>query len=290
MNINNEFNIKINKEEFQRLTKIIYNNFGINLSEKKKLLIESRLSSTIKAKNLNNFTEYINYLENQKNQISLIELVDKISTNHTYFFREPNHFEFLANNILPKMIKKITQTQEKEIRIWSAGCSSGEEAYTIAMILNEYINNNKIQCNAKILATDISITVLKEAKEGIYPEDRVKTLPKHLKNKYLNKLQNDKFEVKDELKEMTVFKKLNLMNDVFPFNKKFDLIFCRNVMIYFDEKTRNKLADKFNQYLKDDSYLLIGHSETIRGNKNLEYVMPATYKKKSIQLKNNHND
>ncbi|ETZ18079.1 Chemotaxis protein methyltransferase [Borrelia duttonii CR2A] len=220
MNINNEFNIKINKEEFQRLTKIIYNNFGINLSEKKKLLIESRLSSTIKAKNLNNFTEYINYLENQKNQISLIELVDKISTNHTYFFREPNHFEFLANNLLPKMIKRITQTQEKEIRIWSAGCSSGEEAYTIAMILNEYINNNKIQCNAKILATDISITVLKEAKEGIYPEDRVKTLPKHLKIKYLNKLQNDKFEVKDELKEMIVFKKLNLMNDVFPFNKK----------------------------------------------------------------------
>ncbi|WP_024655739.1 CheR family methyltransferase [Borrelia hispanica] len=279
MNINNEFNIKINQEEFYRLSKIIYNNFGINLSEKKKLLIESRLSSTIKAKNLTNFTEYINYLENQKNQISLIELVDKISTNHTYFFREPNHFEFLANNLLPKMIKRITQTQEKEIRIWSAGCSSGEEAYTIAMILNEYINNNKIQCKAKILATDISITVLREAKEGIYPEDRVKTLPKYLKIKYLNKLENDKFEVKDELKEMTVFKKLNLMNDVFPFNKKFDLIFCRNVMIYFDEQTRNKLADKFNKYLKDDSYLLIGHSETIRGNKNLEYVMPATYKK-----------
>ncbi|AHH06108.1 Chemotaxis protein methyltransferase [Borrelia crocidurae DOU] len=279
MNINNEFNIKINKEEFHRLTKIIYNNFGINLSEKKKLLIESRLSSTIKAKNLNNFTEYINYLENQKNQISLIELIDKISTNHTYFFREPNHFEFLANNLLPKMVERITQTQEKEIRIWSAGCSSGEEAYTIAMILNEYINNNKIQCKAKILATDISISVLKEAKEGIYPEDRVKTLPKHLKIKYLNKLENDKFEVKDELQEMTVFKKLNLMNDVFPFNKKFDLIFCRNVMIYFDEQTRNKLANKFTQYLKDDSYLLIGHSETIRGNKNLEYVMPATYKK-----------
>ncbi len=177
------------------------------------------------------------------------------------------------------MVERITQTQEKEIRIWSAGCSSGEEAYTIAMILNEYINNNKIQCKAKILATDISISVLKEAKEGIYPEDRVKTLPKHLKIKYLNKLENDKFEVKDELKEMTVFKKLNLMNDVFPFNKKFDLIFCRNVMIYFDEQTRNKLANKFNQYLKDDSYLLIGHSETIRGNKNLEYVMPATYKK-----------
>ncbi|UPA08141.1 protein-glutamate O-methyltransferase [Borrelia hermsii DAH] len=272
------FNIKINQEELSRLTKIIYNNFGINLNEKKKLLIESRLSSIIKAKNLSSFTEYINYLENQKNQISLIELVDKISTNHTYFFREPNHFEFLENKLLPKMLKQMMQSEE-EIRIWSAGCSSGEEAYTIAMILNEYIDNNKIHCKVKILATDISITVLNEAKRGIYPEDRVKTLPKHLKNKYLNKLTNNKFEVKDILKKMIQFKKLNLMNEFFPFKKKFDLIFCRNVMIYFDEKTRNKLAEKFNQHLKNDSYLFIGHSETIRGNKNLEYIMPATYKK-----------
>ncbi|AHH13544.1 protein-glutamate O-methyltransferase [Borrelia nietonii YOR] len=276
--MHNEFNIKINQEELSKLTKIIYNNFGINLTEKKKLLIESRLSSIIKAKNLNSFTEYINYLENQKNQISLIELVDKISTNHTYFFREPNHFEFLENKLLPKMLKQMAQSEE-EIRIWSAGCSSGEEAYTIAMILNEYIDNNKIHCKVKILATDISITVLNEAKRGIYPEDRVKTLPKHLKSKYLNKLTSNKFEVKDILKKRIQFKKLNLMNEFFPFKKKFDLIFCRNVMIYFDEKTRNKLAEKFNQHLKDDSYLFIGHSETIRGNKNLEYIMPATYKK-----------
>ncbi|WP_024654211.1 CheR family methyltransferase [Borrelia persica] len=273
------FNIKINQEEFKRLSKIIYNNFGINLTEKKKLLIESRLSSTIKAKNLSSFTEYINYLEKQKDQMSLIELVDKISTNHTYFFREANHFEFLEKKILPKIIKRMTESGEREIRMWSAGCSSGEEAYTIAMILNEYINKNNIKCKVKILATDISITVLKEAKEGIYPEERIKTLPDKLKTKYLNKLENDKFIVKDVLKEMTVFRKLNLMNEVFPFKKKFDLIFCRNVMIYFDEKTRNKLAEKFNRYLKNDSYLLIGHSETIRGNKNLEYIMPATYKK-----------
>ncbi|AAX17385.1 CheR family methyltransferase [Borrelia turicatae] len=277
--MNNEFNIKINQEEFNRLTKIIYNNFGINLNDKKKLLIESRLSSTIRAKNLSNFTEYINYLEKQNNQISLIELVDKISTNHTYFFREPNHFEFLEKKLLPKMLKQMAQSREEEIRIWSAGCSSGEEPYTIAMILNEYINNNKIHCKAKILATDISITVLNEAKMGIYSEDRVKTLPNHLKIKYLNKITNDKFEVKDILKKMIQFKKLNLMNAIFPFKKKFDLIFCRNVMIYFDEKTRNKLAEKFTQHLKDDSYLLIGHSEAIRDSKNLEYIMPATYKK-----------
>ncbi|ATQ15133.1 protein-glutamate O-methyltransferase [Borrelia miyamotoi] len=279
MHMNNEFNIKINQEELNRLIRIIYNNFGINLNEKKKLLIESRLSSIIKAKNFSNFTEYIHYLENHKNQMSLIELVDKISTNHTYFFREPNHFEFLEKEILPKILNQISQSGEEEIRIWSSGCSSGEEPYTIAMILNEYISNNKIQCKAKILATDISVTVLNEANQGIYPQDRVKTLPKYLKTKYLNKFTNDKFEVKDILKKMIQFKKLNLMNEVFPFKKKFDLIFCRNVMIYFDEKTRNKLAEKFSQHLKDGSYLLIGHSETIRSNKNLEYIMPATYKK-----------
>lgn len=278
MYMNNDFNIKINQEELNRLTKIIYNNFGINLNEKKKLLIESRLSSIIKAKNMTNFTEYINYLETQKNQICLIELVDKISTNHTYFFREPNHFEFLENKFLPKRFKQMAESEE-EMRIWSAGCSSGEEPYTIAMILNEYINNNKINCTIKILATDISITVLHEAKKGIYSEDRVKTLPNHLKTKYLNKLTNDKFEVKDILKAMIQFKKLNLMNEFFPFKKKFNLIFCRNVMIYFDEQTRNRLTEKFHQHLKDYSYLLIGHSETIRDNQNLEYIMPAVYQK-----------
>ncbi|AWG42445.1 chemotaxis protein CheR [Candidatus Borreliella tachyglossi] len=277
--MNTEFNISINREELNRIIKIVYNNFGINLSEKKKLLIESRLSSTIKAKNFSNFTEYINYLENNSSQIPLIELVDKISTNHTYFFREPNHFEFLEKKFLPKILSQMSKLEAGEIRIWSAGCSSGEEPYTIAMILNEYITNSKIYLNTKILATDISITVLNEASQGIYPGDRVKTLPKHLKIKYLNPLKSDKFEVKDILKKMVQFKKLNLMDEYFPFKKKFDLIFCRNVMIYFDEDTRNKLAEKFNKYLKDDSYLFIGHSETIRGSKNFEYVMPATYKK-----------
>ncbi|QMU98859.1 chemotaxis protein CheR [Borrelia sp. A-FGy1] len=275
----NKFTIDIKPNELNRLTKIVYNNFGINLSEKKKLLIESRLSSTIKAKNFNNFTEYINYLENNESQISLIELVDKISTNHTYFFREPNHFEFLEKKLLPKMINQMSKSDEKEIRIWSAGCSSGEEPYTIAMIINEHISTNKVHLNIKILATDISITVLKEANQGIYSGDRIKNLPKHLKLKYLNQLKNEKFEVKDSLKKMVQFKKLNLMDEYFPFKKKFDLIFCRNVMIYFDEETRNLLAEKFNKYLKDDCYLLIGHSETIRGNKNFEYIMPATYKK-----------
>ncbi|UER67262.1 protein-glutamate O-methyltransferase [Borrelia sp. BU AG58] len=273
------FTIHIKPNELSRLIKIVYNNFGINLSEKKKLLIESRLSSTIRAKNFGNFTDYINYLENNTSQMSLIELVDRISTNHTYFFREPNHFDFLEKKLLPKMIGQMPQSGEKEIRIWSAGCSSGEEPYTIAMIINEHINNNKIYLKTKILATDISITVLKEASRGIYPGDRVKNLPKHLKLKYLNQLKNDKFEVKDALKTMVQFKKLNLMDEYFPFKKKFDLIFCRNVMIYFDEATRDLLAEKFSKHLKDDCFLLIGHSETIRGNKNFEYVMPATYKK-----------
>ncbi|UGQ16870.1 CheR family methyltransferase [Borrelia sp. RT1S] len=275
----NGFNVHIRPNELGRLIKIIYDNFGINLSEKKKLLIESRLSSTIRAKSFDSFTEYIDYLESGASQMPLIELVDKISTNHTYFFREPNHFEFLERKLLPKMISQMAKSGEKEIRIWSAGCSSGEEPYTVAMIINEHINNNKIYLKAKILATDISVTVLKEASQGIYPGDRVKTLPKHLKFKYLNQLKGDKFEVKDTLKTMVQFKKLNLMDEYFPFKKKFDLIFCRNVMIYFDEETRDLLAEKFSKHLKDDCCLLIGHSETIRGNKNFEYVMPATYRK-----------
>ncbi|WP_110482919.1 protein-glutamate O-methyltransferase [Borreliella afzelii] len=282
MNMNQNkfnFNINITKDELLRLIKIVYNNFGINLSEKKKMLIESRLSSLLKVKGFKNFTEYIDFLEKSTGNLQLIELVDKISTNHTYFFRESKHFDFLNNKILPKLAEKILKSENSEIRIWSAGCSSGEEPYTIAMILKEYMENNKVNFKVKILATDISISVLHEAYEGIYPEDRTINLPKYLKTKYLNQLKDDKFQVKEILKKMVYFKKLNLMDEKFPFSKKFDLIFCRNVMIYFDEKTRNDLANKFNYYLKNDSYLLIGHSETIRGNKNLKYIMPATYKK-----------
>ncbi len=170
------------------------------------MLIESRLSSLLKVKGFKNFTEYINFLEKSTGNIQLIELVDKISTNHTYFFRESKHFDFLNKKILPKLAEKILKSQNPEIRIWSAGCSSGEEPYTIAMILQEYMENNKANFKVKILATDISISVLREAHEGIYPEDRIINLPKYLKTKYLNQLKDDKFQVKEILKKWFTLK------------------------------------------------------------------------------------
>ncbi len=151
--------------------------------------------------------------------MQLIELIIKIPTNHTYIFRESKHIDFINNKILPKLTEKILNSENSEIRIWSAGCSSGEEPYTIAMILKEYMEHNRVNFKVKILATDISISVLNEAREGIYPEDRIINLPKYLKIKYLNQLQDDKFQVKEILKKMVYFKKLNLMDEKFPFSK-----------------------------------------------------------------------
>jgi len=253
-------NYNLSDDDFNKLRDIIYDEAGIKLSDVKKILMQSRLIKRLRDLKLDNFTDYHDYLiknyEKEK-----INFINAITTNKTDFFRENDHFEFMKSKILPDFVNK----KEHELRIWSAGCSTGEEPYTIAITLLEYFNG-KVPPEFLILATDIDTQVLDKAQNGRYSAEHLADVdPKYLKNYFLpdGSDKGDFYTVKDNLKQMIYFRRLNLLQEQYPMKKKFDIIFCRNVIIYFDRETQKKLFEKYHQYLKDDGYLLIGHSENI---------------------------
>ncbi len=251
-------------------------NYGINL-EKKITLIEGRLSNMIQRKGFADFTSYIDYALKNPEEIAL--LISRLSTNYTYFMREEQHYRFLRDKVLPEWAPHI---KDKDLRIWSAGCSSGEEAYTAAMVVNEYFGSALSQWDTTILATDISENVLGLARKGIYPEEEMKLLPEQYKKRYFKPVEPGIFRISDDLRDKVVFGNLNLMNTSFPFKKKFHVIFCRNVMIYFDNKTREALVDRYYEWLLPGGYLFIGLSETLANLKTrFDYVMPAIYRRNS---------
>ncbi len=253
-------NYNLSDDDFNKLRDIIYDEAGIKLSDVKKILMQSRLIKRLRDLKLDNFTDYHDYLlENYEKE--KINFINAITTNKTDFFRENDHFEFMKSKILPDFVNK----KEHELRIWSAGCSTGEEPYTIAITLLEYFNG-KVPPEFLILATDIDTQVLDKAQNGRYSADHLADVdPKYLKNYFLlnGSDKGDFYTVKDNLKQMIYFRRLNLLQEQYPMKKKFDIIFCRNVIIYFDRETQKKLFEKYHQYLKDDGYLLIGHSENI---------------------------
>lgn len=174
----------------------------------------------------------------------------------------------------------VLTVKNKDLRIWSAGCSSGEEPYTLAMLIDEFLGKDKVWWDSKILATDISSKVLDLAKKGCYSKDALANISPKWKLNYFQSIDNDTFKVADKIRNETILRRLNLMDDTFPFKQKFHVIFCRNVMIYFDLETKRKLIDKFYNLLEYGGYLFIGHSESIeRGSTNFKYVMPAVYRK-----------
>ena len=272
--------IQINDAEFRKIADLVYTKFGINLTEKKKALVRGRLNKLIKGMGFGSFAEYYDSVVNDQTGKGLISLVDKISTNHSYFFRENDHFNFLLEQGFPEFEQNFGLSTEGGLRIWSAGCAAGEEPYTLAILLNEYFGKKIYQGKPVVLATDISLTALEQAMEGEYVHERVKTVPKPLASKYLQAAGPEKMRVSDDLKKMVLFKRLNFMRDYFPFKGKFHFIFCRNVMIYFDTKTKMDLVTKMYRYLHDGGYLFIGHSETLgRGNDMFKYIKPALYRK-----------
>lgn len=253
-------NYNLSDDDFYKLREIIYNEAGIKLGDVKKILMQSRLIKRLRDLKLDNFTEYYEYLINNFED-EKINFINSITTNKTDFFRENDHFEYMKSKILPDFEKK----NERELRIWSAGCSTGEEPYTIAITLSEYFNG-KVAPEFLILATDIDTQVLEKAQDGSYAADHLADVdPKYLKSYFLHESneKGDFYRVKDQLKKVIYFRRLNLLQDEYPMKKKFDIIFCRNVIIYFDRETQKKLFEKYHKYLKDDGYLLIGHSENI---------------------------
>lgn len=269
----------ISDEEFKLIRDLVYEKVGINLTEQKKALVTGRLQKVLREKNLKSFADYYKFIVNDTTGEALSELVDKISTNHTFFGREYEHFDYFYKVVLPELTQKKLKKNERDLRIWSAGCSTGEEPYTLVILMKEYFGNDYNKWDAGVLATDISTVALSKAIAGVYDKNRLHNFDTKLREKYfINK--NDTYIIKDEIKREVTFKRFNLMNDIFPFKKPFDVIFCRNVMIYFDTETRIKLVNKFYNILDNGGYLFIGHSETIdRRYTKFKYIMPATYKK-----------
>ncbi len=266
--------VKLSDAEFKKLVDFVYNKFGIELSQKRQL-IEARLHSTLKQKNMTSFSEYISLLFNDPGGSELNDFLNKITTNYTYFARENDHFEFLQRQALPYLV----QRRKGELRIWSAACSSGQEPYNMAMAIDQYFGPKKQLWDTRILASDISLNVLRKAAEGIYPADNINDLPATWRQLYFDNLPGKRVKVKDTIRKEVVFKIFNLM-DTFPFKKKFDIIFCRNVMIYFDTPTKNRLISKFYDFLSEGGFLFIGHSENIdKSNTKFKPVGTAVYQK-----------
>ena len=212
-----------------------------------------------------------NYIVNDKTGEAVVTLMNKITTNHTYFMREPEHFYFLRDTVLPYLKENVPS---KDLRIWSAGCSSGEEPYTRAMILDEKL------WDSKILATDISNKALEEALKGVYSNTDISPLPPIWKKNYFQKYDEENHVVANAIKNEIIFRRYNLINQQFSFKKKFHVIFCRNVMIYFDSETRNELVNRFYDATEVGGYLFVGHSESLnREATKYKYIKPAVYRK-----------
>jgi chemotaxis protein methyltransferase CheR len=272
--------IHITDEEFKQLRDLVYKNIGINLTEEKRNLLMGRLQKILRQKGFDNFSSYYNFVISDKSGDALSELANSISTNHTFFYREKDHFEFFLEQVLPEFNERLLKENVHDFRLWSAGCSSGEEPYNIVMLMKEYFGAEYKKWDAGVLATDISEKALETARKAIYSDDRIKYLPPNYKKKYFKSIDSANWEVVDDVKSEVTFRRFNLMNQVFPFKKKFHVIFCRNVMIYFDEQTRITLVNKFYDLLVPGGYLFIGHSETLKREVHkFQFVMPALYRK-----------
>lgn len=257
--------MSITDEEFKELRELIYRSIGVHLTDAKKTLVISRLSKRIKQLQLSSFQQYIQFIrENPKEKEILFNL---ITTNVTKFYREEHHFAYLTNVYLPYLERKVIKERlPKKLRIWSCACSTGEEPYTIALTLLEYFKNKK-GWKLEILASDINTEALKQATMGIYKKEEVFDIPYPLLTKYflLGKGENEGLlKVKDQVKSMITFKRMNLaMNEKYPIKEPLHIIFCRNVFIYFNKETQEKIIRRFYNLLENDGLLILGHSESI---------------------------
>ncbi len=267
--------LKLTDDDFYRIVKYMKKNYGINL-EKKRVLIEGRLSGTAVSHGFDNFKDFFDYAFSDNTGEEAMRLVNKLTTNHTFFLREPEHFEFLKDTVLPYFEKK--NAAERSLDIWCAASSTGQEPYSIAMTANEYFGTAAFNWNVRILATDVDTDVLRTAKEGVYTANMVKDVPPLWLTKYFDVKDEDHYIVSDRIKKTVEFRRFNLMDRI-PFGRTFDLICCRNVMIYFEQQTKNDLVERFYDVTRDGGYLFIGHAESVGRNTKYTYIKPAVYRK-----------
>lgn len=262
--------------EFYVLVEYMHDYFGLNLKEKRHL-IENRLGSLLLKLGLTSFSALYQILVKDASSDIVSEVVDRLSTNHTYFMRESRHFDFFRDQVLPELKGRA---RRRDLRIWSAGCSSGQEAYTLAMIISDVFAGQKGAWDTRILATDISSRALAQAREGLYSNEDLNRLPAAWRQDYFTTAGYGKNRVRDSLKKEVIFRRFNLLEEQFPFCQKFQVIFCRNVMIYFDAETKRQLVKRFYEHTAPGGYLFIGQSESLNWEDiGYTYVIPAVYRK-----------
>lgn len=253
--------------EFARFSEFIYDTCGIKMPPVKKTMLEARLQKRLRKLGISSFKDYSEYLFSRTGtETELVHLIDVVTTNKTDFFREPAHFDYLVSQALPELMERTGAGLRKPLSIWSAGCSSGEEPYTLAMVLSEFSEQQNISFS--ILATDICTTVLDKARLAVYDEERIDPVPMSLRRKYLLRGKGEQkglVRVIPQLRHRITFRRLNFMDGDFGMREPMDIIFCRNVVIYFDKATQERLLNKFYRQLIPGGYLFMGHSETLSG-------------------------
>lgn len=253
----------ISDGEFRSIRDTVYRLTGIKLSEKKRYLVMNRLRPLMSRLKIKRYSEYLDHVFADPTGNALARMIERITTNHTFFHREKEHFTFLKEEFLPDFEKKNPQGEQRRLRIWSAGCSSGEEAYDIAMVFHDSYGHRLSEWDVAILASDISQRIIEQARLGVYPENRIKELSPVFRERYFRPAGQNHYRIREDIRELVTFRLLNLQREFFPFQGRFDLIFCRNVMIYFDDESRQVLLDKFHHLLADDGYLIISRSESL---------------------------
>jgi chemotaxis protein methyltransferase CheR len=273
--------ISLGEQEFRLISDLVYEHCGINLHDGKKELVRARLAKRLREGRFETFSEYIRHVMDDPTGREFSLLVDSLSTNLTKFFREDQHFEYMRSQLLPRIMAAKQSRRELRIRAWSAGCSTGEEPYSIAITLLEAVQGRG-RWDIKLLATDVSTRVLDQAQRGLYDKDRIEPIPLPLRSKYLNHVRErgqELYEVGDSLRGVVLFRYLNLMQE-WPVKGPLDFIFCRNVMIYFDKPTQGRLINRYYDLLGPGGVLFTGHSESLTGiDHKFKYVQPTIYTK-----------
>ncbi len=249
----------LDEQDFKQFRDLIYNESGIHFSDSNRSILESRLKERLRKTKIETTKEYYRLITSDKGEMKT--LLDTVTTNLTRFFRNTMHFNTLENYVIPELIKWKQEKRQNILRVWSAGCSTGEEPYSIAMVMKDKLPSS---INLEVTASDLSLKSLMTAKEGFYPENKVNGVPEKYLQRYFEK-KNNGYQVKDEIKKLVTFDYHNLKND--SGQRNLDIIFCRNVIIYFDEAAQKNVIEKFYEAMNNHSYLFIGHSESLFGMK-----------------------
>lgn len=267
----------ITDNEFRHIVSYVRSNYGIDLSQKR-VLVNGRLETYFLRNGYNSFKEFMTKVENDPHGAESKNLINILTTNHTYFMRESMHFDYMTRVVLPYW--KVRLAKSRDFRIWSGASSTGEEPYTLAMLLMDYFGLEHSSWDTRVLATDISTKVLEHAINGVYLKEQIDPLPEKWKRRFFKDIGHEQYKAKDELRNQVIYRRFNLM-DPLPFKKKFHVVFLRNVMIYFPEEVKCQIVNKIYDFMEPGGYFFIGTTESLDKTKvKFQYVQPSIYRKK----------